>query len=416
MRFPTAVDGKVLVDRDAGDDTIDSDAAQGDGTTGPIALEIAQRVEDVDAGLEDPRTASVGDTVSFDAGGDGILGVGEAGAEGVAVKLLDAGGAVVGRTTTGGDGTYLFTGLAAGTYAVMFLALPGSGFTTEGTAADDAVNGDSDADVLSGMTDTFVLSIGEAERDIDAGLVALNGDPTANDGAVKTCADEEAVVDVLLNHNDPDMDALSITAVDGQAIAEGGTAVTAAGTIVRLENELLVLDGEAACVGLDIGEEAVERIGYVVSDGNGGSAWATLTATFCGDANSVGSMIDSLPDDVTYQLAYGLDNEPIGEFAFDVRLSGTGDARLDGLVIGQAYCLSAIDDALSAGTFADAPFLTADLFVPEEVSDGSISDKPQTSFFNGNDAQDDLDLVQGIVAQRFEDDDRFNGWEVQFAI
>ena len=58
----------------------------------------------------------IGDTVWFDTDADGTLNGGESGISGVDVTLVDADGVNYGTLTTGADGTYLFTGLPAGTF------------------------------------------------------------------------------------------------------------------------------------------------------------------------------------------------------------------------------------------------------------------------------------------------------------
>ncbi|WP_211097179.1 SdrD B-like domain-containing protein, partial [Aliishimia ponticola] len=79
------LDGKVLVTQDVdgnASDDVDSDASEADGTTGQVTLGIGERVENIDAGVEDPGTASIGDTVWLDENGNGTLDGGEAGVDG----------------------------------------------------------------------------------------------------------------------------------------------------------------------------------------------------------------------------------------------------------------------------------------------------------------------------------------------
>ncbi|MFV0360063.1 SdrD B-like domain-containing protein, partial [Tropicimonas sp.] len=80
-------------------------------------------------------------------------------------------GSVLSTTTTDANGTYLFDNLNAGDYRVQFITPDGYGFTTASSAAAEQANNDSDASLINGLTDTITLAIGEAERDIDAGLV-----------------------------------------------------------------------------------------------------------------------------------------------------------------------------------------------------------------------------------------------------
>ena len=148
--------------------------------------------------------ASLGDTVFFDADASGTFEEGtESGVAGVTVNLLyadgtpvESGTGVAYTTTTDTNGNYSFTALPPGEYKVEFVLPNGYAFTTKsGVAAEDA-NNDSDADLVTGQTDTITLSSGEYDGDIDAGLVIVsnaslgdyvwvdtNGDGVQNDGA-----------------------------------------------------------------------------------------------------------------------------------------------------------------------------------------------------------------------------------------
>ena len=79
-------------------------------------------------------TASIGDFVWSDADGDGTQDPSEPGIAGVTLALLDAASTVVATATTRADGTYLFSGLAPGTYTVDVTdtagVLAGYGLTT----------------------------------------------------------------------------------------------------------------------------------------------------------------------------------------------------------------------------------------------------------------------------------------------
>ena len=188
VRFSADPAGKVFVAQDDpngnGDDTNDSDVNQSTGETDPITVEIGEVVENVDAGVEevDPMTSSIGDTVWLDTFGDGILNVGtdvggndplfsgmEQGVEGVTVQLKLEDGTVLQEQQTDADGKYLFSGLAAGTYVIGFIAPEGFEFTVQDAGTDDTA--DSDADPTTGMTDPIVLGIDEQIDTVDAGLL-----------------------------------------------------------------------------------------------------------------------------------------------------------------------------------------------------------------------------------------------------
>ena len=124
-----------------------------------------------------PPTASLGDTVFFDADGDGVYDAGEAGVAGVVVNLLDgsanpvldsAGNPVT--TTTDANGSYQFTGLTpGGSYQVQFVEPVGFDFTVQDAGGDDTL--DSDVDPATGLSPVVTLSAGENNLSIDAGLI-----------------------------------------------------------------------------------------------------------------------------------------------------------------------------------------------------------------------------------------------------
>ncbi len=72
----------------------------------------------LDWGFNGGTTGSIGDTVFFDADGDGIQDPGEGGIEGVTINLLDDLGNVIATTTTAADGSYDFVGLPARDYTL----------------------------------------------------------------------------------------------------------------------------------------------------------------------------------------------------------------------------------------------------------------------------------------------------------
>ena len=97
-------------------------------TTGNLPLTVvlseSQDFNEADFGYDDdPENASIGDYVWHDQNGDGVQDVSESGLSGVTVFLDLNGSAALDPgepfATSGADGTYNITGLAAGTYSVL---------------------------------------------------------------------------------------------------------------------------------------------------------------------------------------------------------------------------------------------------------------------------------------------------------
>jgi uncharacterized repeat protein (TIGR01451 family)/LPXTG-motif cell wall-anchored protein len=181
--------GALLTVPDTGSDATDSDADPATGRTGPIALVSGADDLTVDAGTY--TGAALGDRVWFDLDGDGTQDAGEPGAPGVTVELLSSGGTVLDTVTTDADGLYLFTDLAPGTYTVRVTAPSGTELSAAGQGGDPAV--DSDVDPGTGETGPVVMTSGEEDRTIDAGLIGtaslgdrvwddLDGDGTQDAG------------------------------------------------------------------------------------------------------------------------------------------------------------------------------------------------------------------------------------------
>ncbi|NML29228.1 SdrD B-like domain-containing protein, partial [Zoogloea dura] len=77
-------------------------------------------------------------------------------------------GNVVGTTTTGADGSYLFNNLAPGDYSAQVVAPTGYFLSGKDLGGNDAT--DSDFDPLTGKTGVVNLSAGESDLSVDAGL------------------------------------------------------------------------------------------------------------------------------------------------------------------------------------------------------------------------------------------------------
>lgn len=121
--------------------------------------------------LYDP--AKVGDFVWLDMDEDGIQDAGEAGINGVTVKLTGTslyGSAISLTTTTAGNGMYMFL-VAPGNYKITFTKPAGLLPSPANAGNNDAI--DSDANPVNGMTQVFTLAGGETNLTFDAGFFPM---------------------------------------------------------------------------------------------------------------------------------------------------------------------------------------------------------------------------------------------------
>lgn len=177
VKFSTPSGYSVVAPDAGGDDHKDSDltGANGAGTTATFTLVADENNMTIDAGFKaNTPLNSIGDYVWYDLDKDGIQDASEAGVPGVTVTLYDAGGNVVGTTTTNANGLYMFTDVPAGTYTVGFSNLPdGYAFSPADAGADGV---DSDPNPNTGRTGSItVAGSGNVITTVDAGLVSNPG-------------------------------------------------------------------------------------------------------------------------------------------------------------------------------------------------------------------------------------------------
>ncbi|WP_299848200.1 Ig-like domain-containing protein, partial [uncultured Paracoccus sp.] len=196
-------------------------------------------------------------------------------------------------------------------------------------------------------------------------------------------------VNVLANDSDPDGDALTITAVNGQAISEGGS-VNIDGVVISLTSGQLVVDGTAAYADLLLGQTAKVTYSYSISDGNGGTDTANLDMTFSGAKNTLETIKDSLP---ASGLLVGAYSDVFDGPYISVSLSATGDARFDGISFANAYCVS-LYDPLTPGDVVPYKMYLADA---DSVPAGVVPN-PQN-----------LDLINWILNQDFSSQNNGDG-------
>jgi len=192
---PASVTGFTTQDA-GGDDTVDSDADAGDGTTQTVVLAPDEVNRTLDAGLVTATgTLALGDQVWSDTDNDGVYEPenGETGIDGVRLDLyLDDNGdgqptldeylaTTETATVSGFAGRYRFGDLAPGTYIVV---VSPSSFTgggalfglTSSTGNDPAPDPDDDANGDDNGTDVGALT---ASLPV---MLTDNGEPTAEDG------------------------------------------------------------------------------------------------------------------------------------------------------------------------------------------------------------------------------------------
>ncbi|MGF1445026.1 MAG: Ig-like domain-containing protein [Pikeienuella sp.] len=149
-----------------------------------------------------------------------------------------------------------------------------------------------DLDVGETRTVQATYTVTDSELASDTGLISItvtgvefeNTPPVAaNDAAGLDADDGPLTIDVLANDTDADGGSLTITSVGALSALSGS--FEALGTLSIAEDNLsLVYDPGEAFDTLPINESALLQADYTVSDGQGGSATATVTITVDGVA------------------------------------------------------------------------------------------------------------------------------------
>lgn len=144
-------------------------ATDSDAVGGSFTLNVSTTA--VDFGLY--RTTAIGDTVWFDANGNGLRDAGEPGIPGLTIALRDGSGNTITTTQTLANGSYAFNNLTPGVYSLQ-LTLPAGYATTNNGSGSVTTNDDNDFR-NDGTTATFTLASGQALASIDAGLRGAGG-------------------------------------------------------------------------------------------------------------------------------------------------------------------------------------------------------------------------------------------------
>ncbi|PLP59418.1 hypothetical protein CYK37_08820 [Mesorhizobium loti] len=122
---------------------------------------------------------------------------------------------------------------------------------------------------------TYTISDGQggtATATVNGTVVAVNDAPVAVDDTFTTNEDTAAVFDVRVNDSDIEGDALSVTQINGQNIATGGSVAVSGGTVSLGADGRLTFTPTTDFHG-------APSFTYTISDGHGGTATATVTGT-----------------------------------------------------------------------------------------------------------------------------------------
>lgn len=112
--------------------------------------------------------AQLGNYVWIDDNKDGIQNGAEVGVAGITVSLFNDLNVLQATTITDAYGYYKFKPLSPGTYTVGFTLPANYKFTSQNAGGDDEL--DSDVDVLSGKTGTYVIAPSDSNMSVDAGI------------------------------------------------------------------------------------------------------------------------------------------------------------------------------------------------------------------------------------------------------
>lgn len=223
------------------------------------------------------------------------------------------------------------------------LSIAGVGTATNGTVSiDDKGTADTSDDRViytpnAGFSgdDSFTYEVSDGNGGTDTGTVNVtvedqsNKVPVAvNDSAV-VFPDRSSAIDVLGNDSDPDDDALSISEV-GDA-TNGVVSIDDRGTADTSDDRLIYTPDE--------GFEGEDSFTYTISDGNGGTAEATVSVTVDADAPPASPLTlfgtpesDVLEGDTGDDMIFGYLSDDVltGDFGNDMMFGGFGKDDLDG--------------------------------------------------------------------------------------
>jgi VCBS repeat-containing protein len=185
-------------------------------------------------------------------------------------------------------------------------------------------------------TDSFTYTVDDGSGGTDTATVVLtvkgiNDLPTARDDSGKTDEDNPIAIALTANDGDPEGAPLTVSAVDTSATT-GQVTVNGDGSATY--------DPAGRFDALAAGETATDSFGYVIDDGSGGTAAATVTVTVHGVNDRPTAVDDALSTDEDSAIAIA---------AGTLLANDTDPDATDVLTV------TAVDNAATAGTVTLAP-------------------------------------------------------------
>ena len=319
--------------------TVVESVKPGYGTDTPVTLPVTVATTPI-TGINFGQTlGSLAGNVYFDNDASGTLSTNDLPLGGVTVNLLNSAGTVIQTTTTLANGTYLFTGLTAGSYGVSEVqpALYSQGTDTPGSVGGSvtAVDVIAGANLPAGVA-AVSYNFGEVPPSTLSGYVYID----ANDNGVKDAGDAgiAGVAVRLAGIDDLGNPVSAVTTTDAGGAYSFG--ILRPGTYVVTETQPAgYLDGLDSRNGAVLGgSRTTDVIGGIVV-GPGGDA----------PANNFGELVASTLGGNVYldkNSDGSLDNAEVGIAGVTLKLTGTND-------LGTAVSLTTITGPAGAYSFGD---------------------------------------------------------------
>ena len=231
-----------------------------------------------------PGTGAVTGTVWLDRDRDGILDAGETGVSNVTLDLVDDLNAIVGTTTTGPDGRYVFTNIAPGIYSVVEAQPLGYGSSTLNTigavvvGADAVLENNNFGETLGSLAGTVYrdanndgVQLGAGETGIAGVTITLTGLNVNGTPVNRTVLTDENGDYLFTELVQSDLNGYTITETQPAAFNDGLDAIGSEGGTLNndaLSNVVLTVTGDTVtdAVEYNFGERGTTLSGNVWVD------------------------------------------------------------------------------------------------------------------------------------------------------